>query len=172
MLKKIKENVWQFSFKKFGSYVYLIKTDKKNILIDTSSPQNTEELKEYLKKLNLYPKEIDIVILTHHHWDHTGGILLFLDSKIYGSKKDFGENITDIKKLKIPELRIIETPGHSKGSICILYKNILFSGDTLFNRGLTGRTDLPGGSEKEMKESLNKLKKLNYKILCPGHGYE
>jgi len=171
MLKKIKENVWQFSFKKFGSYVYLIKTDKKNILIDTSSPQNTEELKEYLKKLNLYPKEIDIVILTHHHWDHTGGILLFLDSKIYGSRKDFGENIADIKKLKIPELRIIETPGHSKGSICILYKDVLFSGDTLFHRGLTGRTDLPGGSEKEMKESLKKLQKVNYKILCPGHGY-
>jgi N-acyl homoserine lactone hydrolase len=171
MIEKIKENVWKFSFKGFGAYVYLIKLKKKNILIDTGSPQNMGELKKDLRKLGLNPEDIDIVILTHNHWDHTGGILLFLSSKIYGSKKDFGENMKDIKTLKVPELKIIETPGHSKGSISILYKDILFSGDTLFNRGTIGRTDLPGSSEKEIKNSLKKIGKLKYKILCPGHGY-
>jgi len=172
MLKKIKDNIWQMTFTEFGSCVYLIKLKGKNILIDTSSPQNMENLKEDLKKLNLSPREIHIVILTHNHWDHTGGILLFLNSKIYGSKKDFGENIIDIKKLRVPELKIIETSGHTKGGICILYDEVLFSGDTLFHHGLTGRMDLPGGSEKDMKKSLKKLKKINYKILCPGHGHE
>jgi len=117
------------------------------------------------------PEDIDIILLTHNHWDHAGGIILFPNSEIYGSKKDFGENLKNIKKLNIPKLKIIETPGHSKGSVCILYNGILFSGDTLFHRGTTGRTDLPGSSEEEMKESIKKLKNLNYEILCPGHGY-
>jgi len=173
MTQKIKPNIWKFSFKKFGSYVYLIKLNKKNILIDTSSPQNVEQLKKELKKLKLNPEDIDVVILTHNHWDHTGGILLFLNSEIYGGKRDFPEKkVLNINKLKIPEFKIIKTPGHSKGGICILYKNILFSGDTLFHRKLIGRTDLPGSSKKEMKNSLKKLSKLKYKILCPGHGSE
>jgi len=132
MIRKIKENVWQFYFKKFSSYVYLIKLKNKNILVDTGSPLVLEELKNDLKKLNLLPEDIDIILLTHNHWDHAGGIILFPNSEIYGSKKDFGENLKNIKKLNIPKLKIIETPGHSKGSVCILYNGILFSGDTLF----------------------------------------
>ncbi len=74
----------------------------------------------------------------------------------------------DIINLNINELKIINTSGHSKGSICILYNDILFSGDTIFHNGI-GRIDLPGGSEKEMRESLQKIQNINYKILCPGH---
>lgn len=172
MITRITQNVWRFSFQKFGAYVYLVKLEKKNILIDTGSPQTEDELLADLKQLGLNPKDIDLIILTHHHWDHTGGILPFKNKKIYGSKKDFGKNIIDIKKLKIPEFKIIETPGHSKGGICILYNDILFSGDTIFHRGTTGRTDLPGSSEEEMKKSVDKLKKIDYKILAPGHGRE
>ncbi len=170
MLTKIKQNVWKFSFKKFGSYVYLIKLKDKNILIDTGSLDNIPELEGDLKKLGLNPEEIDVVILTHNHWDHTGGIILFLNAEFYANIKDFGENLKDIHKLNIPEFKIIDTPGHSKGGICILYKDILFSGDTLFHRGTIGRTDLPGSNEKQMKKSLEKLKKIKYKILAPGHG--
>jgi len=67
-------------------------------------------------------------------------------------------------------MKIIETPGHSKGSICIIHDGVLFSGDTLFHRGTIGRTDLPGSSEKEMQKSLAKLRKIKYEILAPGHG--
>lgn len=171
MLEQIDPNVWQFKFSKFGSYVYLIKLKDKNILIDTSSPDNITELENYLKKLDLSTSDIDIVILTHNHWDHTGGVVLFSDAQFYASVKDFGENMIDIHKLNVPEFEIIDTPGHSRGGICILYKNILFSGDTLFHRGTFGRTDLPGGNEKQIKESLTKISKLKYSILCPGHGY-
>ncbi|MEN7982096.1 MAG: MBL fold metallo-hydrolase [Nanoarchaeota archaeon] len=170
MITKIKPNIWRFSFANFGSYIYLIKLKHKKILIDTGSPENIIELENDLKELNLFPEDIEIIILTHNHWDHVGGITLFLNAEFYADKKDFGENLKDIYKLNIPEFKIINTPGHSKGGICILYQDILFSGDTLFHRGTIGRTDLPGSSEKQMKESLEKLSKVKYKILCPGHG--
>jgi glyoxylase-like metal-dependent hydrolase (beta-lactamase superfamily II) len=170
MITKIKNNVWKISFNQFGSLVYLIKLKNKNILIDTSSPDNIPELESDLKNLGLSPQDISTIILTHNHWDHTGGIILFLDAEFYASKLDFGENLKEIHKLNIPEFKIIDTPGHSKGGICILYKDILFSGDTIFHRGTIGRTDLPGSDENEMKKSLEKLKKIKYKILCPGHG--
>jgi glyoxylase-like metal-dependent hydrolase (beta-lactamase superfamily II) len=172
MIQKIYSNIWKISFSKFGSYVYLIKLGDKNILIDTSSPENSDELLDDLRKLGLSQENIDTIIITHTHPDHIGGMLLFPNAKVYGNAEDSKKNIISIKKLNIPELIIVETPGHSKESICILYKDILFSGDTLFHRGTTGRTDLPGSSEKEMQESLKKIKKLRYKFLCPGHGSE
>jgi len=172
MIQKIKPNIWRFSFSRFGSYVYLIKLKNKNILIDTSSTQNAKELVETLKKLNLSPEEIDIVILTHNHPDHIGGVSLFPDGIFYANKFDFPvDKFNDIHFLKIPEFKIIKTPGHTVGSICILYDDVLFSGDTLFHRGTIGRTDLPRSSKKEMKKSLEKLRKINYKILCPSHGH-
>lgn len=170
MIKKIKPNIWQITCKAFGSHVYLLKIRNKNILIDTDTINNRDELIRELKILKLKPEDIDIVILTHNHYDHVENVHLFKNAKIYGNPKDFGKNIINIKKLKIPELRIIPTPGHSKGSICILYDDVLFSGDTIFHRGLIGRTDLPGSNKKDMEKSLKKLEKMDYKILCPGHG--
>lgn len=174
MINKLEQNVWQFTFKEFGSHVYLIKLKIKSkqefILIDTSSAQNKKELASYLKKLKIDPINITKIILTHCHWDHTGGINLFPNAKFYGNKKDFGKNLINPKKTKIKEFKIIKTPGHSKGSICILYKNILFSGDTLFHRGTLGTTSIPGGNKKELEKSIKKIKKINYKTLAPGHG--
>jgi len=55
--------------------------------------------------------------------------------------------------------------------VCYLYEDVLFSGDTIFDKehNYVGRTDLPESNPEAMQESLEKLKKLNYKILCPGH---
>ncbi|MDH3981361.1 MAG: MBL fold metallo-hydrolase [Kiritimatiellaceae bacterium] len=66
----------------------------------------------------------------------------------------------------------LETPGHTLGSCCLLFPedNILISGDTLF-KGSCGRTDLPGGNPRDLKDSLNKLKQLPDEIsVYPGHG--
>ena len=168
MIKQIKENIWQLTFEQFGSHVYLIKLKEKNILIDTSSSANKIQLKDYLDDLGI--SKIDIIILTHNHRDHVENLDLFANAKIYGNKKDFPEKeILDIHELNIPEFKIIKTPGHSKGSFCILYNDVLFSGDTIFHHGGIGRMDLEGGSETEMKNSLEKLKNINFKILCPGH---
>ncbi len=170
MINKIKPNIWQFEFSEFGSFVYLVKLENKKIIIDTASPANRTELISDLKKLNLKPEDIDIVIVTHSHFDHVGNIDLFKNAKVYASTKEFSEKeVTDIHKLKINEFKTIDTPGHSKGSFCILYDDVLFSGDTIFHNGGIGRMDLPGGSEKEMKQSLEKLSKIKYKMLLPGH---
>ena len=65
---------------------------------------------------------------------------------------------------------IINTPGHSIGSVCILIENFLFSGDTLFY-GSIGRTDLPTGNQVEIEQSLKKIKNLDENIIVyPGHG--
>lgn len=170
MIENIKENLWQFNFKDFGSCVYLLIVDNKKVIIDTGASANKQELIQDLKELNLTPEDINIVLLTHNHFDHVENINLFTKAKIYGDKQDFTtENILDINNLNIEGFEIIKTPGHTKGGICILYQDVLFSGDTIFGNGYVGRTDFPGGDYEEIQKSIDKLKNINYKILCPGH---
>jgi len=169
MIQKIKSNIFSFEGSEFGSIVYLVEL-KDKIIIDTGSSANKNELIRDLKELNLTPENINIVIVTHNHFDHIGNIQLFKNAKIYASKKEFpDEKIIDIHELNVREFKIIDTPGHSEGSFCILYEDVLFSGDTIFHNNGIGRMDLPGGSEIQMKESLEKLSKIQFKILLPGH---
>ena len=67
--------------------------------------------------------------------------------------------------------RVILTPGHSPGSLCLYCeeKKLLISGDTLFYLGV-GRTDLPGGNLNHLAQSIGKLASLNVEYLIPGHG--
>lgn len=164
MIHHITSNIWQLFFKDFGSCVYLIKLPKP-ILIDTSSKENTQELTQNLETLGVFPDDVRAIMLTHNHWDHIGNISLFNNATIY--------SFTNLKKLQadFPQFKVIETPGHSRDSICLLYGDVLFSGDTIFDKNHTciGRTDLPESHPEEMQTSLNKLKNLKYRILCPGH---
>ena len=64
----------------------------------------------------------------------------------------------------------MHTPGHTPGSICLLGEQLVFTGDTLFAEGI-GRTDFPGGSNRDMQLSLQKLMRLPDNLLIyPGHG--
>ena len=67
-------------------------------------------------------------------------------------------------------LDVFITPGHSPGSVCLYWKEkkILISGDVLFY-GSIGRTDLPGGNHKELKQSIDRLSGLDIEIIIPGH---
>jgi hydroxyacylglutathione hydrolase len=66
--------------------------------------------------------------------------------------------------------KVVESPGHTPGSVCLWVGDALFSGDTLF-AGTAGRTDLPGGNFRDMKKSLQKLKTLPSALrVFPGHG--
>ena len=161
MINKIKDNVFQLHFRQFGSTAYIIKLNNQNILIDTSSKINQQPLIEDLKELNLTPEDITILILTHSHWDHNENQELFTKANTYSN--------STIDALDIPEFEIIKTPGHTPDSFCILYSDILFSGDTIFHEGGRGRTDLEGGNETQILESIENLKTIDYKILCPGH---
>ena len=112
--------------------------------------------------------KLKYIINTHFHPDHT-----LANEEI---KKETGAKILtpkDGKEIKIGKsiLKVLSTPGHTKDSICLISENSIFTGDTLFRNG-HGRTDLPGGSQKEMEESLEKLSKIIKPgmIIYPGHG--
>jgi hydroxyacylglutathione hydrolase len=69
-------------------------------------------------------------------------------------------------------LEVLHTPGHSPGSVCLVSRpHCVFSGDTLFQRGI-GRTDLPGGNYRQIEQSIRKkLYTLEDDLIVfPGHG--
>jgi len=67
-------------------------------------------------------------------------------------------------------LEVLHTPGHTRGSICLVGDNCLFSGDTLFTQGI-GRTDLATGSRDKLNQSLVEIVKLPENLtVYPGHG--
>ena len=69
------------------------------------------------------------------------------------------------------KIKIIHTPGHTSGSVSYIYKNRVFVGDLVFDDGFLGRTDLEGGNDSDLKESVDKILKLpDSTIVYPGHG--
>lgn len=189
---KLTSAIWKLNV---DSNVYLINL-KEKLIIDTGPRAYHETVKEELAKITALD-EIKTVILTHVHYDHAGNIDIFPNAGIFASKKeieDFNRNpllafnidpkiilqlrkrLEDIgsikEQLKKSQIEIIPVPGHTAGSIALFYKKekILFSGDCLFENGI-GRYDLPNSVPEEMEKSLDKLKKINYKILAPGHDY-
>lgn len=153
-------------------------------------------LLEHLKKIN---KNIKAILITHGHFDHIGALKevceLYPEAKVYISmdEKEFLSN----EKLNLSTnplnyvpnnlelvaqddfievagfiIRVIATPFHTIGSVCYYLEeeNVLFSGDTLFYTTI-GRTDLPTGSARTIKDSLRKLIYLpNETKVYPGHG--
>lgn len=80
-------------------------------------------------------------------------------------------NDGDEIKIGNSSLRVLHTPGHSPGSVSLLGDGFLLSGDTLFMEGV-GRTDLPGGSQKQLEQSIReKIMTLpDNTVVLPGHG--
>lgn len=135
--------------------------------------------------------ELQVILLTHGHFDHILGIpgllKLWPETPVYIHKEDYTEEEKDshYKLGRTPNIRfysegdtvavgsltveVLHTPGHSKGSVTLKAGDVLFSGDTLF-RGSMGRTDLPGGSYAVLMSSLKRLGGLqgDFKV-CPGH---
>ena len=169
-------------------YILVEENTKECGIIDPGG--DSERLISQIDKLNAKPK---FILLTHGHMDHVGGVIdlvkkyniPFYISKAdeeYMEKDDFvfgtlpkasgylKEN--DILKLGDEIIKVLETPGHTKGGLCFLLNNDkVFTGDTLFN-GSIGRTDFIGGSMSEIINSIKeKLLPLGDRVdVYPGHG--
>ena len=133
-------------------------------------------------------KTIQAILLTHGHFDHVGAvrdIAAETDCKVYLCEADlamppqltagplyytdlYGEG--DVITLAGLSFKVLHTPGHTPGSVCLQCEDSIFSGDTLF-WGSCGRTDLPGGSWSTIQKSLKRLAAVegDFKVY-PGHG--
>ena len=133
-------------------------------------------------------KDIAAVLLTHGHFDHVGGVKELAAETgcpVYLHEAElsmppqmtagplfytntYGEG--DFVEAAGLSFKVLHTPGHTPGSVCLLCENAMFSGDTLF-WGSCGRTDLPGGSWATIRKSLLRLADLSgdYNVY-PGHG--
>lgn len=178
---------------KTNCYIVASEDTKETVIIDPAD--EPDKIIEAIDSDGLKPI---LIINTHLHPDHVGanpvlaekyGIVAALGEHGLKLMKFFKAYFEEFSGLKLEDLQIkrllkddetinignihlkvIATPGHSKGSICLYGGGNLFSGDTLF-AGTYGRTDIPGGNEEEIIESIKKLMELpDDTIVYPGHG--
>lgn len=131
---------------------------------------------------------VEAIVLTHGHFDHVGGVKelqraarcpvwlhqgdMAMPAALTAGPLEPTDYLEEGMELKVAGLtfRVLHTPGHTPGSVCLLAADALFVGDTLF-AGSCGRVDLPGGDEAQMLASLKRLGKLAFdgKVFS-GHG--
>ena len=171
-------------------YILTDKETGESALIDCT--EDSEKMFSFIDGTSL-----KYILLTHGHFDHIGGVAAVKekygcqvvisqqDSPMTLSSKaslaaycglnqsNFTANITvndgDIITLGNTRIKVMATPGHTKGGVCYIADDNIFTGDTLFFCSC-GRTDFPGGSSAEIMQSLKKIASLkgNYNIY-PGH---
>ncbi len=161
----------------------------KKIIVDPGYSNLFTHVDTRLARIPVKVDEIDVVIATHGHPDHFEAAALFPDTARFAMGRDEYRLLKEMlgKYMEIPEpdfflhegdvtigdetFQIIPTPGHTPGEISIYWpdKKTLFTGDVVFRESI-GRTDLPGGDGKQLKESIKKLALLDVEYLLPGHG--
>ncbi len=178
-------------------FCYLVADEKKGdgILIDPAG-----DFDRIFSKVEKHNIKIKWIINTHGHFDHTSGndyvmkrtgarlLIHEEDASMLGSaandmlsgsagEKGSPKTIAllkdgDFVKVGDVKLKVIHTPGHSGGCICLYTKGNIFTGDTLFTEGM-GRTDFAGGSERLIMDSIrNKILTLpDDTVIWPGHHY-
>lgn len=171
----------------YQTNTYLIINNDEVIVIDPVA--KAERIQALLKE----GEKIIAICLTHGHFDHIGAVddlvnlnqcPVYIHELDYALTQDPEKNYSQTKKIKLKskinyyndsmeigsfKFDVLHTPGHTSGSVCLRFKDILFTGDTLF-KGSIGRTDLYGANPQEMKQSLRLLRSLkdDYRIY-PGH---
>ncbi|HNS05834.1 MAG TPA: MBL fold metallo-hydrolase [Candidatus Saccharicenans sp.] len=175
-------------------YLFFCSQTRECAVIDPGA--EAEKIFEAISSLDLKPI---IILNTHGHVDHTGanldlkeryqipialhpGDLPLLEEYLQlelglmlGARPAPAPDhlLADGEKIAVGEsfLQVIHSPGHSPGSVCFYTDRLLFAGDTLFSGGV-GRTDLPGGSWKDLAHSLKArvMTLPDETVVLPGHG--
>ena len=167
-----------------GTNCYIIYEEESKAAVVIDPSDETALVEARIQALGL---EIQAVLLTHGHFDHSGqaprlaeqyGVEIWMHGadRALPSWLTHGlpqtRDITQGQTLDFGGLRftVLHTPGHTPGSVCFRCGHSLFAGDTLF-AGSCGRTDLPGGSWQDMTKSLRRLAALEGDLVVyPGHG--
>lgn len=168
-------------------YILVDDESKECAVIDAGG--DAGRIEAAIKSMNGKPKYL---LLTHGHFDHVGGVeeicstynipfyiskadeeYMAKDNSVFGTLPKASGYLKegDVLKLGSYDIKVIETPGHTKGGLCFAVDNKVFTGDTLF-QGSVGRTDFLGGDMEEIIRSIKtKLLPLGDDVkVYPGHG--
>ena len=171
-----------------GTNCYILEDDKTNKVAVIDPGDEADKIAQVLQKDGA---EVEYILLTHGHYDHTTGVPdlkeHFPDAQVYIHQADangagstlypLAGQVAGLKHYKEGDtltlgtltIQVMETPGHSPGSVTLRVGDVLFTGDTLFC-GSCGRTDLRGGSYEQIMASLKRLGELEGDFhVCPGH---
>lgn len=175
---------------------YIVADEDSRLCAVVDPADEYEVIRQTLEQSGL---KLSTILLTHSHYDHMGALTqlaevsgapiyvgeadkaglsepsLNLSGMLCGKPMSFTGNVIPVKDgstLQVGDIKItvLETPGHTPGSVCYLAGNNAFCGDTVFRGGI-GRTDFPGGSESAIYDSLKCILSLDEDfLLFPGHG--
>lgn len=138
-----------------------------------------------LREIGLSVEDLRMCILTHRHWDHAGGAAALkkvagCEVAIHSEDAEAMGYIID-RSLEDGELiplcggiRVIQLPGHTAGSVCLLYEEALISGDTLIGgrRGLKPPASIYCEDYEEALRSLGRLRELDFEAIYVSHGWD
>ena len=181
----------------YDSNIYLIDGE---IMVDTGTGSYFPEVKNEITSMGFDPSDIHTIVVTHSHFDHSGGCKKFRDwlkgraiiaihdkdkaalengetlAEMFGMKPkvvtaDASLKDKDMLRTKNFNLEVVHTPGHTPGSICLYdKKKKVLISGDTLFEDGFGRTDYPGGSQEQMVRSLKRLSRLDAEYLLPGHG--
>ena len=187
MLIRMKIQMLTVGMLQTNCYVVSCQETQDAIIIDPGLgvPPEVEQILSYVDEEML---KVKFLVNTHGHSDHIRGdkilkkkynVPICIHKYDAQAIEDLYENFSprnillgdeDLLKFGKATLKVMHTPGHTPGSISMVGEKLVFTGDTLFAGGI-GRTDFPGGSDRDMRLSLEKLLRLpdDY-VVYPGHG--
>ena len=192
MFTEIVDNLYVFNGNNLGNNAYLLINKNHCIVVDPSSYATS--IINYINDNNLI---LDAILLTHAHYDHISSLndlISHFNVKVYCYKNDeivvnkyhCSKDIGNIDWKPIPnsfvyfdsnELKlgnfmfeVLYTPGHTSGSVCYRYNNLIFTGDTIFYNSI-GRWDLPSADRQQLFDSVKKFTNWARQndLILPGH---